>query len=109
MKKYIKVQALIVIVSILLSLLAFWIEPSISNVSKVSGTTVTTVGWPFTIQKTTAGTDVSYVGPYTTSSTSGLVYDWLLWLVSIFIVLNIGAWLVGTFKMKSEAKSDNPE
>lgn len=109
MKKYIKVEALIIIASIGVSLLAFWIEPSISNVSKGSGTTVTTVGWPFAIQKTTAGTDVSYVGPYTSNSTAGLVYDWLLLLAVTLVVLNLGWWVAKAAKKKPEATVEDPE
>jgi hypothetical protein len=109
MKKYIKVEVVIVAVSILISMLAFWVEPDLDHTTRTGDKTVATEGWPFAIQTTTSGSDVDYTGPYTASSTSSLVYDWMLLLAASLVVLNIGWWFVGHGNKQTQLPEDNPE
>jgi hypothetical protein len=109
MKKYIKVEIGIVVVSVLVSLLAFWIEPNIVHTTNGTDMNTTTTGWPFAIKSSLAGMDVSYTGPFTTYSSSGLILDWLLLFVATLGVLNLGWWVLKSFESKPEKKTTDAE
>ena len=101
MQKKVKIETGLIAVSILISLLAFWVEPNLDRTTRTADKIVATEGWPFVIQTTTSSSSVDYTGPYTATSSSGVTYDWLTWLAVSFVVLNIGWWLI--------ARGDNAE